>query len=342
MHAAASDQTLRIPARGLRFSAPVTLAVNEGAASQPRRFSGVAYGGGTITDHGWWDAVAFDLAGVSAAAPMPLLLQHDHDRQIGVIDQVDNDGLQLTIAGRLFTGIDPHADAVAAKADAGAPWQLSVGIFPDQVEQLPPAGQGAVVNGRPVRAGATVFRAARVRETSFVALGADSSTHAAVFNASGEPIGHTARLINQEPPMADPDHAAQLAALTTERDAEKARADAAEAKLAELQAQFTARQRSEREAAVKELLGEDFNAERAAPYIDMTDAQFSAAKDLAASLRSKLPPGFTAAQAGTGAAAGDALTPEAINKYRRDNPGASHEQAFAALTGAPAKTPLHF
>lgn len=337
----ASTSTLRIPAQGLRFSAPVALAAASGD-KQPRRFSGVAYGGGTITDHGWWDAVAFDLAGVTAAAPMPLLLQHDHDRQIGVIDEVTNTGQALAIAGRLFTGIDPHADAVAAKADAGAPWQLSVGIFPDRVEQLPADGTGAVVNGRQVRAGATVFRAARVRETSFVALGADGSTHAAVFNhpSGGE---HVAHLITKEPPMADnTDHAAEIAAITTARDAEKARADAAEAKLADLQAQFAARQRAEREAAVKALLGDAFSAERAAPYLDMTEAQFAAAKALADDLRAKLPAGFTSEQTAGGAAGGASITPSAIQKYRRENPGASYEEAFAALTGAQAKTPMHF
>jgi hypothetical protein len=335
-----ASETLTIPRSRLQFSAPVTLAAAQ-ADGGLRLFSGVAYGGGTITDHGWWDAVAFDLAGLNATAPMPLLLQHDHDRQIGVIDAVRNDGERLSISGRLFTGIDPHADSVAAKADAGAPWQLSVGIFPDVVEQLPHSGSGAVVNGRGVRAGATVFRSSRVREASFVALGADGSTHASVFDANCGPV--VAKFIKEEARMADTDQAAALAAITTERDTERARADAAEAKLADLQQQFSARQRAERDAAVKELLGDAFSTESAAPYMSMDDAQFAAAQSLAKSLRSKLPPGFTAEQTSAGAGGSGAdLTPEAITKYRRDHPGSSYEQAFAALTSSHAKTPQHF
>jgi hypothetical protein len=327
-----ASETLTIPRSRLQFSAPVTLAAAQ-ADGGLRLFSGVAYGGGTITDHGWWDAVAFDLAGLNATAPMPLLLQHDHDRQIGVIDAVRNDGERLSISGRLFTGIDPHADSVAAKADAGAPWQLSVGIFPDVVEQLPQSGTGAVVNGRGVRAGATVFRSSRVREASFVALGADGSTHASVFDANCGPV--VAKFIKEEARMADTDQAAALAAITTERDAERARADAAEAKLADLQQQFSARQRAEREAAVKTLLGDAFSAEAAAPYMSMDDAQFAAAQSLAKSLRPQLPPGFTVEQAVGGRAADSrVVTPESLAKYRRDNPGASFEQAFAALKTA--------
>lgn len=326
-------RTLHVPPEGFAFTAPMTLAAAD-PGGNGRRFSGVAYGGGVITDHGWWDAVAFDLAGVQAASPMPLLLQHDPERMIGVIDQVDNDGAQLRIGGRLFTGIDEHADAVAAKADAGAPWQLSVGIFPDRIEEIA-AGSNVLLNGRQISGRAHVFRSARVRETSFVALGADGSTRAHVFNQAG---ARSVPLITatKEPSMADTnDTAAALAAMTAERDAEKARADRATADLAALQANFDARAKADREAAVKALLGESFTAELAAPYMDMTPAQFAAAQSLAASLRSKLPAGFTTEQARAGhQGAAASITPEAIAKYRRDNPGANYEQAFAALKTA--------
>lgn len=335
------QQTLQIPPEGLTFAVPVRLAAADGAA-RDRRFSGVAYGGGVITDHGWWDAVAFDLAGLQAAVPMPLLLQHDQERMIGVIDQATNDGTQLVIGGRLFTGIDAQADAVAAKADAGAPWQMSVGIFPDRIEEVA-AGQPLQLNGRQIQGKTHVFRSSRVRETSFVALGADGATRAHVFNKGTATVEVPVFTVTKkEGPMADSnDTAAALAAITAERDAEKARADQAAADLATLQEQFAARERTERETAVKALLGEQFSAEAAKPYLSMTPEQFSAASALAQSLRSKLPPGFTAEQATNGGAAG-AVTPDAINKYRRDNPGATYEQAFAALKGAAFALPATF
>ena len=332
-------KTMQVPPAGLCFAVPVQLQSVQGAAQ--RRFSGIAYGGGVIRDHAWWDAVAFDLAGITAAAPMPLLLQHDQGAVIGVIDSVTNDGAQLAIAGKLFTGIDSAADGVAAKADAGAPWQMSVGIFPDRIEEINP-GASAVVNGRQITGSAHVFRAARVREVSFVALGADGSTAANVFSqgapAVAVPVFSTGdRSMSEQsiPPEA-------LAAAVAERDAATARADGLAAELAALQAQFAARDAAERDAAVKALLGEEYSAEAAAPYLSMTSEQFAAVGKTFAALRGRLPSGFTAEQATGGQGGAPVLTPEAIQKYRRDNPGAGYEQAFAALTGTPAKTPAHF
>lgn len=334
-------QTMQVPPAGLCFAVPVQLQAAQEAA--PRRFAGVAYGGGVIKDHAWWDAVAFDLAGITAAAPMPLLLQHDQSNVIGVIDQVTNDGAQLAIAGKLFTGIEPAADSVAAKADAGAPWQMSVGIFPDRIEELQ-AGASAVINGRQVTGSAHVFRAARVREVSFVALGADGSTAANVFSQQGASAVAVPVFSTGDRSMSDNTVTPEaIAAVTAERDAATARADKAEAELADLRGRFEARERDERQTAVKDLLGEDYSAEAAAPYLSMTPEQFAAVGKQLGALRSKLPAGFTAEQATAGqGGAQSAVTPEAIHKYRRDNPGSGYEQAFAALTGAPAKTPTHF
>lgn len=143
--------------------------------------------------------------------------------------------------------------------------------------------------------------------------------------------------------MADTtDTAAALAAMTAERDAatalaaaEKTRADQLAADLADLQNKFAARDRAERESAVKQLLGDEFSADAAKPYMDMTPEQFGAVQAGFAALRSKLPAGFTAEQATGGAGA---ITPEAIHQYRSANPGASYEQAFAALKAPAARS----
>lgn len=293
-----ATQTVTVPPQGLRFAAAVTFAAAPSDGG-PRRFSGVAYGGGVITDHGYWDAVAFDLAGLHAKVPMPLLLQHDPQRTIGVIDAAVNDGQQLRIEGELFTGIDHDADAVAAKADRGAPWQLSVGVFPDRVETLN-GGAPQSINGRSVEGAVTVFRASRVREASFVALGADHTTSATVFHQSG---GHVAQLVTQEPTMADKDHTAEIAAITAERDAERTRADAEKARADASEAKFAAREKSERESAVKALLGDEFAVDKAAPYMSMTAEQFAVVQERETKHRSRLPEGFDAEQA-TGGAAG--------------------------------------
>jgi len=288
--------TLTVQPSALCFAAPVTLATADAAQpAKERRFEGVAYGGGLITDHSAWAAVGFDLAGLQASAPMPLLLQHDSERVIGVIDQVTNDGRQLRIGGRLFTGIEPAAASVAAKADAGAPWQMSVGIWPDSVEEVP-AGSPLTLNQTSHTGPAHVFRRSRVREVSFVALGADASTSASVFNRHAGPVALSLSPPG-EPNMADP----TVAELQAQLAAEKTRADKAEADLKTERERFAAEQRAKREAEVKALLGDEFSAEKAAPYLDMTPVQFAAVKAQLESVRSKLPPGFTAEQATAGA-----------------------------------------
>lgn len=330
--ASPTTASLQVPASGLCFAAALQFAAADAGATE-RRFSGVAYGGGVITDHAAWDAVGFDLAGVTAAAPLNLLFQHDSERVIGVIDQVTNDGMSLSIGGRLFTGIDADAAMVAAKADAGTPWQMSVGIFPDSIEAVQP-GATYALNGQTHPGPAHVFRKARVREVSFVALGADGTTSASVFSQGAAPVT-VSTFTTGAPNMADLSNTDDLSAAVA---TQTARADAAEAALAALQAQFSARERTEREAAVKLILGDAFTAEKAAPYLDMTPVQFAAVQSVIASIGAKLPPGFTAEHATQGATGKQGLTPDAIREYRAKHPGAGYEQAFAALTGQGAFT----
>jgi hypothetical protein len=269
-------QTIDVPAHGARFAAAVSFGAYEDddGAKKRRKFSGTAYGGGVITDHGWWDAVAFDLAGVTAQAPMPVFAQHDPNRVVGVITSVTNNGRTLDIAGDLFTDIDDEAERIAAKADAGLPWQMSVGIYADAIEEVR-AGSAVDLNGAQVSGPVHVMRKARVREVSFVALGADGSTSATVFNSDAParrvPLTHC-----EGASMTTATAGQDVAAITAERDALKAQLDKLKADHDALQAQFSARQKAERQTAVKEFLGEQFTAEKAAPFMDMTDAQFAA------------------------------------------------------------------
>lgn len=261
-----------------------------------RKFSGTAYGGGVITDHGWWDAIAFDLAGVTAQAPMPVFALHDQDRTIGVINSITNDGRTLQIAGDLFSDLDEDAQQIAAKADAGLPWQLSVGIYADAIEEVR-AGAAIDINGAQVSGPVHVMRKARVREVSFVALGADGSTRAQVF--SGDAPARRVPLTHCEGASMTTATAGQdVAAITAENADLKAKLAKLQADHDTLQAQFTARQKAEREAAVKELLGDQFSAEKAAPFMDMSDAQFAAVKGMKPA--GGLPASFTTEQATSG------------------------------------------
>jgi hypothetical protein len=248
-----------------------------------RRLTGIAYAGGIITDHRSYDRVAFDLSSTTLATPIPLLCNHDHDCTIGVITTAIIDSA-VHIESELFTGIDADADEVANKADAGMPWQLSVGIYPGEITELS-AGTRVVLNGVTVEGPLIVFRNNRIREVSVVALGADSRTTTTVFN-----------LHHQESPMSSQAESTDAQELTLQALQEE------NAQLKNIIAQFHAEQRT---AQVKELfsvLGREYTEASAALYVTFTDEQFAALHaDLIAHTPASKPDYLFSAQATQGA-----------------------------------------
>jgi len=157
------------------FDAGTAVAIN----TKARNFRGVAYGGGIVTDHPLYDRVAFDLSSTRLSTPAPALYVHRAD-PVGIIRHADVTHSGVTISGELFSDIDEQARDIATKADRGMPWQLSVGIFPGRVDEIG-AGVALTLNGRPAVGPLTVFRDNRIREVSFVPLGADHTTAAEVL-----------------------------------------------------------------------------------------------------------------------------------------------------------------
>ena len=249
-----------------------------------RRLTGIAYAGGIITDHRSYDRVAIDLSRNTLATPIPLLCNHDHDCTIGVITTAIIDSA-VRIESELFTGIDADADEVANKADAGMPWQLSVGIYPGDITEIR-AGTSIVLNSVVVDGPLIVFKNNRIREVSVVALGADSRTTTTVFNLSH----------HQESPMASQAESTDAQELTLQALQEE------NEQLKNIIAQFHAEQRT---AQVKELfsvLGREYTEASAALYVTFNDEQFAALQaDLIAHTPASKPDYLFSAQATQGA-----------------------------------------
>lgn len=259
------------------FSAPVEVTTSPDSGL--RSISGVPYSGGVITDHMWFSRVAFDLATLSIQTPVPLLLNHCPDDTVGVVNVAEITSL-VRITGTLFTGIDEDADSIAAKADAGFPWQMSVGIFPDSIEEIP-AGQSVPLNGQMLDGPLTILRNARIREVSLCPVGADAGTSASVFTADPtKPKEANMTTENNDPTIeALREQVVITQATLAERDTT----------IAELQAQIAQFHAARREEAVKALFADlkrEFTADAAKPYSAMTEEQFSA---IAADLRSLVP-----------------------------------------------------
>lgn len=295
------DSIRQVPIAALRFeaSAPVAFAP-DAAADQRRQFDGVAYSGDVIRNHYYWGNVVFDLASTTAPARLPILIEHDRAQRAGFGALAI--GNEIRISGTLLD--NPSGNAIAAEADAGFPWEMSVHIEPGSIEEVG-AGTEVTVNGRALTGPLTVFRNSRIRETSFTPTGADPNTSARVFNTADTleiPVSTASR---EEPSMSDaPDTAQRLAALESDLAAAQAataaanqRADAAEAALSAMQA-------SARLDAVKALftaIGREFSDEAATPFVGMTDAQFAATATALRDTAARVPEGLFHEQATAGA-----------------------------------------
>ena len=143
----------------------------------------------------------FDLEGVSFAPErMPVLRDHDPSKILGYTTGFSKNG-RLEVSGSFLEGSE-EARSVAAMADEGYPWQLSVHIVPDLIHNLEP-DEMSVVNGRIVNGPLAIFKKSAVREISFCAVGADRGTSATVFSVA--PITHTEVVMTQTKTTPEPD-----------------------------------------------------------------------------------------------------------------------------------------
>lgn len=299
------EKTRTIPL--FTFLAPAEFVPEaEGSSEQEkprRRFTGIAYSGELITDHRYGgNPLVIDLASMTMQTPAPLLCLHDQEDAIGVINfaQIGND---FRIAGDLFSDIDEDAAAIAAKADAGFPWQLSIGCLPGAIEIIP-SGQQVEVNGRTFTGPLDIYRNARTREVSFVSVGADALTTARVFGAGDTysvPIVETV-MPDQANEISDLE--SRIADLESQLTAERSRADAAEAKAEEVAAKWREHRSAERKAAVLRLfsaLGRDADDAAMHPYLEMSDEAFAVLERDVLALKSAATPDYLFSSMVTGA-----------------------------------------
>lgn len=150
------------------------------AASPLPRFEMTAYSGGTMSQ--WWSehGVVVDLDGMELPgdADMPVLLQHDQRIRVGHADTVRVEGGALTASG-VVSATSRFAREVVDDSRNGFPFEASIGAQTLSVESLA-AGQTAAVNGREVDGPVDIVRRSRLKEISFVVLGADPETSARV------------------------------------------------------------------------------------------------------------------------------------------------------------------
>ncbi len=222
-----------------------------------RKFTGVAYSGDAITSHHYWSNVVFDLSSMKLAAKIPALIDHASSKRCGYIDSSSIDQASgLTVSGTLLS--NEHGQAVTNDSDEGFPWQMSVHIDPDVLEEVQ-AGATVNVNGRTFNGPITVFRNSNIREVSFTPTGCDPNTSAIAMSTTGgaQPTPAPSNQPSQEFSVDLKDLQTKIDALTAERDA-------LQASNTELQVKLTEFSADARLTAVKTLfsaIGKEFKAD---------------------------------------------------------------------------------
>lgn len=162
-------------------SGPDTSPGDGGETTPSRRFAILGYTGAVIER--WYGRVIIDLEGMRLDSRLPALRDHEVDHIVGWVDShsIDASGLQLR---GVFSKTSKDSQEVLALADEGFPWQASIGVWAESVEEVEP-GVAVQVNGRELAGPLTIWRKTYVREISFVPIGADENT-AAVSLAAEE------------------------------------------------------------------------------------------------------------------------------------------------------------
>ena len=175
----------KLPKGALRFTvegchAHVEMA--EGDGKQVPKLKMVAYSGGVIRDHWYWDNLAIDLDGIKFSGNrFPVLENHSTDRKIAVIGKpVIEDGKLMAPENAKFMPTEASEEFQKLYAE-GFPYQSSIYAKPSNVERIA-EGAKAEVNGFTLKGPGTIWRQCEFKEMSVCVFGWDSKTQASAFS----------------------------------------------------------------------------------------------------------------------------------------------------------------
>ncbi|WP_291329979.1 Mu-like prophage major head subunit gpT family protein [Desulfovibrio sp. UCD-KL4C] len=158
------------------------LNLSEQEEGKPRRFHIVGYTGSVVQR--FMGSFIIELSGIRTENRIPILEEHDSDKKIGIADSIKLEECGLVLEG-FFLDTD-DAKEVIKLSDQKFPWQASIGVWPEAVEEVK-AGATVIVNGEELVGPLYVWRKSFVRETSFCVLGADGATEAVAMNERPKP-----------------------------------------------------------------------------------------------------------------------------------------------------------
>ena len=142
----------------------------------------VAYSGGIIKDHWYWNDLAIDLEGIQfKQSKFPVLEDHLNERKIAVIGKpIIEDGKLKAPENAKFLSTEA-SEEFQKLSQEGFPYQSSIYAKPSVVERLDDDATSKV-NGITVRGPASIWRKCEFKEMSVCVFGMDSKTRASAFS----------------------------------------------------------------------------------------------------------------------------------------------------------------
>ena len=177
----------KLPKGALRFveegcHAHVEFAEDGEGKVVGKKLKMVAYSGGIIKGHWYWDNLAIDLEGIQfKQGKFPVLEDHMTSRKIAVIGKPQiTDGKLMAPENATFLSTEASDEFQKLSAE-GFPYQSSIYAKPSNVERLE-EGASADVNGFTMKGPGTIWRQCEFKEMSVCVFGWDSKTQASAFS----------------------------------------------------------------------------------------------------------------------------------------------------------------
>ena len=166
----------------------VAAEAGDGMPSQPRKFAIESYTGAAIRQ-GWSaEPIVIDLAGMKYNQKIPIVMGHEYTLAsiLGQATSVRAENGRLYVEGEILAESD-LAKQVTALAEKGFAWQASVGADVMRHQKVA-AGEQVTVNGQVFNGPVRIVKASKLREVSFVTLGADDATSARIAAEEAEEL----------------------------------------------------------------------------------------------------------------------------------------------------------
>lgn len=194
-------QTQKLPSAALMLigeEAPKVSFLKGDGDTKKARLNMMAYSGGVIKNHWWWDDLAIDLEGMKfTEKKYPILEDHRTDKKIAFTGKPQTDQGKVTIDPDNTEFVSTEESEKFQRLSAeGFPFQSSIRVRPKVIERV--AENASVkVNGFTLKGPGTVFRQCEFVEASVCVFGYDSKTSAKAFAKDGgeEEITFTERLV---------------------------------------------------------------------------------------------------------------------------------------------------